>query len=282
MRNDPEVREAVASFDFGFAHQSSRRAGEWLGRSTGGSVEFQDYREYSPGDDIRHLDWAAYARSNSLMVRMYRNEISPQTEVILDASRSMASGREKSRLAIGLATVLTEISARLGGQPVVHRVSDEPSPPLSVSEVDLLDDLPFSGLQTLVEVATQRALPLRHRSVRIVISDFLFPLDPDRLIRVMARDAAALWLIQVLDPFEADPESLGGRRLRDIETDEQIDIFLDDASVTEYRRRLSDLQQHLARSCRRAGGTLVTITSSQAMLSACANHLCECGLLTPA
>jgi uncharacterized protein (DUF58 family) len=281
MRNDPEVREAVASFEFGFTHQSSRRAGEWLGRSTGSSVEFQDYREYTAGDDIRHLDWAAYARSNSLMVRMYRNEISPRTEVILDASRSMASGKEKSRLAIQLTTVLTEISARLGGQPVVHRVADIPSAPLSVTELDMLDDLPFDGRQTLVEVAAERMLPLRHRSVRIVISDFLFPHDPDRLIRVLARDAAALWLIQVLDPFEAEPESLGGRRLRDIETDERIDIFLDESSIAEYRRRLADLQQDLATSCRRAGGTLTTIISSQRMLSACANQLCECRLLNP-
>ena len=209
MRNDPEVREAVASFEFGFTHQSSRRAGEWLGRSTGSSVEFQDYREYTAGDDIRHLDWAAYARSNSLMVRMYRNEISPRTEVILDASQSMASGKEKSRLAIQLTTVLTEISARLGGQPIVHRVSDKPSAPLSVSELDMLDDLPLDGRKTLLEVAAERSLPLRHRSVRIVISDFLFPHDPDRLIRVLARDAAALWLIQVLDPFEAEPRISG-------------------------------------------------------------------------
>lgn len=281
MRNDPEVREAAALFDFGFVNHSSRRAGEWLGRSTGSSLEFQDYREYTPGDDIRHLDWSAYARSNSLMVRMYRDEISPRTEVILDGSRSMASGTEKSRLAIQLTTALTEISARLGGQPLVHRVSDEPSAPFKLSELDRLDELPNDGHQSLVEVATQRPLPLKHRSVRIVISDFLFPHDPDRLIRVMARDAAALWLIQVLDPSEADPQALGGRRLRDIETDEQIDIFLDEPSIAEYRRRLSALQQDLAKSCRRAGGTLVSITSNQKMLSACATQLCESGLLTP-
>ena len=281
MRNDPEVREAAALFDFGFVNRSSRRAGEWLGRSTGSSLEFQDYREYTPGDDIRHLDWSAYARSNSLMVRMYRDEISPRTEVILDGSRSMASGSPKARLTIQLATALSEISARLGGQPVVHHVSDSPMLPLKLSELDRLDSLPNDGLQSLVEVATQRTLPLKHRSVRIVISDFLFPHDPDRLIRVMARDAAALWLIQVLDPFEADPESLGGRRLRDVETDEQLDIFLDDASIAEYRRRLSNVQQNLARSCRRVGGTLVSIQANQRMLSACANQLSECGLLTP-
>src|SRR5207253_6925536 len=64
------------------------RSGELLGRGTGSSVEFQEYREYLPGDDVRHVDWAAYARSDALMVRLYRDEISPRTEVLLDGSRS--------------------------------------------------------------------------------------------------------------------------------------------------------------------------------------------------
>ena len=65
------------------------RTGELLGRGTGSSLEFQEYREYVPGDDIRHVDWAAFARSDALMVRLYREEISPRTEILFDASTSM-------------------------------------------------------------------------------------------------------------------------------------------------------------------------------------------------
>src|SRR6476646_437313 len=95
MHNDPEVQRAADTFQLGLPRTpSAGRAGELLGRGTGSSLEFQEYREYVPGDDIRHLDWGAYARSDTLMVRLFREEISPRTEILLDASRSMASGGE--------------------------------------------------------------------------------------------------------------------------------------------------------------------------------------------
>jgi uncharacterized protein (DUF58 family) len=77
----------------------SGRSGELLGRGTGTSLEFQEYREYMPGDDIRHLDWSAYARSDSLMVRLYREEISPRMDVLLDVSRSMSTSPAKMQIA---------------------------------------------------------------------------------------------------------------------------------------------------------------------------------------
>ena len=66
------------------------RVGERLGSGTGSSLEFQDYRPYSPGDDLRHVDWAAYARSELLAVRLYREEVAPRIDLVLDVSRSMA------------------------------------------------------------------------------------------------------------------------------------------------------------------------------------------------
>src|SRR5512134_4097662 len=93
MRHDPEDQRAVSSYQLGIPRMPvAGRSGELLGRGTGSSVEFQEYREYLPGDDIRHVDWAAYARSDALMVRLYREEISPRVQVLLDASRSMTTG----------------------------------------------------------------------------------------------------------------------------------------------------------------------------------------------
>src|SRR5262252_5809480 len=66
------------------------RVGERLGSGTGSSLEFQDYRPYAPGDDLRHVDWAAYARSDVLTVRLYREEVAPRLDLVLDVSRSMA------------------------------------------------------------------------------------------------------------------------------------------------------------------------------------------------
>src|ERR671911_2948414 len=73
------------------------RIGERLGSGTGSSLEFQDYRSYTPGDDLRHVDWAAYARSELLAVRLYREEVAPRIDLVLDISRSMAVTAQKHR-----------------------------------------------------------------------------------------------------------------------------------------------------------------------------------------
>src|SRR5215510_12918699 len=73
------------------------RAGERLGSGTGASLEFEDYRPYTPGDDLRHVDWAGYARSEVLAVRLYREEVSPRVDLVIDVSRSMAVTDVKRR-----------------------------------------------------------------------------------------------------------------------------------------------------------------------------------------
>src|SRR5688500_11325752 len=79
-------------------------AGGVLNTRAGSSQEFQEYREYQPGDDLRHIDWHAYARSDHLMVRLYREEINPHVDVIIDGSRSMTlEGSAKGAATVGLA-----------------------------------------------------------------------------------------------------------------------------------------------------------------------------------
>src|SRR5687768_10051569 len=82
------------------------RAGERLGAGTGASLEFQDYRTYEPGDDLRHVDWAAYARSELLTVRLYREEVAPRIDLAIDVSRSMAITEAKQRAFSELSALL--------------------------------------------------------------------------------------------------------------------------------------------------------------------------------
>ncbi|HEY0256254.1 MAG TPA: DUF58 domain-containing protein, partial [Candidatus Methylacidiphilales bacterium] len=70
-------------------------SGAWQGRSQGSSIDFQDHREYAPGDDPRYLDWAAYARTNNYIMKLFREEVSPRLDVVLDTSPSMALTPEK-------------------------------------------------------------------------------------------------------------------------------------------------------------------------------------------
>lgn len=281
MRNDPEVLRATSMYQLGLPRMPvSGRSGELLGRGTGTSLEFQEYREYMPGDDIRHLDWAAYARSDSLMVRLYREEISPRMEVLLDTSRSMTTGPGKVLLAKQLAAMFSLLSGAIGGRPVVWLLGDDRPPrSLFLETLDSLEDAPFESQSGMDALLADHQPPMQRQSVRVVISDFLFPHDPESLVRSLAREASVVWLIQILTDWEANPDSAGGTRLIDVETARETDLFLNRKVVAEYRQRLEHLQEELALHCRRHHATFATLTAERGLAFSCRQELTEAEIL---
>ncbi len=282
MRNDPEVRQVVNTYALGLPRMpTAGRSGELLGRGTGSSLEFQEYREYLPGDDIRHVDWSAYARSDALMVRMYREEISPRTEILFDVSRSMTTGEgAKMQITRQLASVFAQLCGRIGGRPTLIPLSDDrPLASLGPDGIDRLETLPFDAVGNLAELLDEHAVPLKPQSVRIVVSDFLFPHDPGSLIRRLASGATALWIVQLLTAWEADPTELGGRRLVDIEGGAETDMLINRKAIAAYTERLGRLQAELSRACRRAHAPFVTLIAEQGLLTVCRSELCAAGIL---
>jgi uncharacterized protein (DUF58 family) len=282
MRYDPEVLDALNRYQLGLPRMPvAGRSGELMGRGTGSSLEFQEYREYIPGDDIRHLDWAAYARSDTLMVRLYREEISPRTEIYLDASRSMSTGEGvKERVAKQVASLLLQLSARLGGRPQLYLLNDDR--PLRGESVEILDSLaqtPFAGLAPLPDLLAEGLLPLKPQSVRVVISDFLFPHDPGPLIRRLAGGAGVLWVLQVLSGWEIDPTEMGGRKLIDIELGAEADLLINKKAIAAYKERLLRLQESLLRECRRVHAPVAVLNADRGLTTLCRDDLSVAGML---
>lgn len=286
MRNDPEVRQAVDRYQLGIPNSPvSGRSGELLGRGTGSSLEFQEHREYLPGDDLRHLDWAVYARSDSLTVRLYREEISPSTQVILDISRSMDTGFGpsagiKSKVARQLASMFGVMVSALGARPSVILVGDKGlSRELGLEQLDLLNDFEMTGTTNLAAAIEQNLVPLKKGAVRIVISDWMFEHDSRSLIRRLATDSSMLWGLQLLTQFESEPEPLGGRKLVDMESREQSDLILDRTVIDRYRQRLQNLQRELQMEFRRCQGVFITCVAENGLDAICLKELCSAGIL---
>jgi hypothetical protein len=293
MLNDPDVQQAVAAFQLGLPRLPiSGRSGELLGRASGSSLEFQEYREYLPGDDIRHLDWAAYARTDALMVRLYREEVSPRVEVFLDATRSMNTRTPvlkdpppalKSIVAKQLTALIALLAAKLGGRPAIFPMGDDrPAPQWTLRDLESLDSYPLNALRTLADFAADNQIPPGRRSIRIVISDFLFPHDPEQLIKQFGNNVSGLWVLQILNQWESAPTPLGGRRLVDLETQLESDLVLEEKVISEYRTRLARLQELLGQSCRRKQAVFSTIIADVGLKEICAKTLCRLGLLRPA
>jgi len=230
------------------------RAGERLGAGLGASLEFEDYRPYGPGDDLRHVDWAAYARTEVLAVRLYRDEVAPRVDMLIDNSRSMAVklrayGELSGLLALACASTVADTR-------VITASGVEPRPLHVPEDLDRVFacDARLSALEG-------GHLPFRRGSVRLVVSDFLFPHDADALIARLARDCAWLAVVQLVAAEEAEPVAEGGRRLVDVEGGGELDLVIDEAAVRDYHARFARLRLGLSKAARRVGAPFVYIVA---------------------
>ncbi len=220
------------------------KIGQKLGSGAGASIEFHDYRAYAPGDDIRHIDWKAYARSDVLTVRLFREEIAPRVDLLVDETESMALDEAKwlrlreLALFFGLLAAQAQASLRVFASGPPRDLRD----PLEMEFSPVARRDPWPGL----------AGSLRWRSLRIVLSDFLFPREPAALVRTVARDAGLVCLVQINSAEEIDPAFRGPLRLVDAEDAEELDLEVGPREVELYKARFARLRDDLGRESLRA------------------------------
>ena len=252
------------------------RVGERLGSGTGSSLEFQDYRPYVPGDDLRHVDWAAYARSEVLAVRLYREEVAPRIDLVLDVSRSMGVTDSKLRAYGELSALLACACASTVAD---SRVITSPLQPQSLHVAEDIER--FLACDAARSALEEDRLALRRRSLRLVVSDFLFPHDPEALVARLARDCAALAIVQFTSRDEAEPVVEGGRRLVDVEGRGELDLVIDEQAIEDYRIRFGRLRLGLSRAARCAGASFAHVVAG-APIRDVARQLAAAGVLEAA
>ena len=232
-------------------------SGDHLGRGGGSSMEFHDRRPYAPGDDVRHIDWRALAKTDEVLVRVHREEVAPRLDLFVDTSLSMATTEAKAQAAVDLATVLVQ-SAQSGGYDV--RVVTLGDRALRISMDELLrEGLSFRSGRPLSDLIPDAGAEVRPSSVRLVLSDFLVPADPAHLVRPLGQGAGRVAMLQVLSPEDADPSASGALRLVDAELGEIREVVVDSAALSRYRDRLARLQSGLAEATQRHGGLFLTL-----------------------
>jgi uncharacterized protein (DUF58 family) len=236
----------------------------------GQSVEFADYRDYAPGDDLRQLDWNVLARLEKLFVKLFIEEEDVTVTFVVDASASMAHGRPSKLLFakraaaalgyIGLAsedrvvvTALTGRAARrhpgLRGSGRVFRLL------ANLSAID-----PAAGPTDLLACGRHAAAQVTGRGVIVLISDLL-DAAADRVIRDLAATGSDLIVLHVLSPAELDPDIEGDLRLVDVETGDGIDVTVDLATVDAYKARLAAWKDELGALCARRRASYVDLSS---------------------
>ena len=259
-----EGADAGAGYMLGLRHGlSDGGAGIKLGNRTGSSLEFMEHRDYMPGDDLRQLDWNVYARTEKLTVKLYREEINPRLDIIIDSSASMAlPDTEKARAALGLSGLLATAAANSGYLTRVWTGAERLQPVVNgSSHVRLWGDLELSGHGNLYELMADFKGGFQHHGVRIVISDLLWPGEPKHFTAKIRSNASAVIIIQVLARQDIAPEASGNIRLHDSESGAEEELFIDDNALHKYRDTFSRHQQNWERACRESGVRLISLVA---------------------
>lgn len=237
--------------------------GSNLGSRSGCSLEFMDHREYIPGDDLRRVDWNAYARSDKLTINLYRDEVMPHIDIVIDTSLSMALGdSEKTRATLGLAALFAQAAMNSnftftawGVGDICHQIQNGQELPA------VWDGIDFSS-QTNCQDAFRRGLPKWQRNgIRIFLSDLLWLGNPHSTLSILADGASTVFVVQVLASVDANPPECGNIRLHDSETGVEKDIFIDATAQTKYKENLSLHQQNWSEAARQVGAVMTTVVA---------------------
>jgi uncharacterized protein (DUF58 family) len=245
-------------------------------------MEFMDHREYQPGDDLRRLDWAAYARSDKMIVKLYRQEVCPHLDVVIDGSRSMAlPDSEKLRASLALAAALSTAADNAGHSHRAYLTGQGCRPVVNGGEQPMLwQGLAFDSRESPPQSLRALPPPWRPRGIRALISDLLWLDDPRELLTGLSDRAAAVYVIQVLAAADVTPPERGNLRLVDSETEITEELFLDATAQTRYRNNLQRHREDWHRAARQVGAIFVPLLAEEVCGNWNFSKLVEAGILT--
>ncbi len=240
----------------------------------GFSVEFTEYRQYSPGDDPRYLDWKLYARSDRHFIKLFEDETNLRCHLLVDLSQSMdfgSTGYSKAEyartLAATLAFFLSKQRDATGLFTFDERVREYVPARFRPGHLRRilvsLAKAPGGRSTNLEHPLTQAAERLSRRGMVVLVSDLLAPLDAFAanlaLLRTRGHEVV---VFQVLDPAELELSFESPALFEDVESGQQL--YVDpQAARASYKRNLQRHLDEIDQACSRLGVPCKLISTTQ-------------------
>ena len=206
----------------------------------GSSVEFAEFKEYSPGDDIRHIDWKAFGKSDKYYVKQFEDETNLQAIILLDESGSMGFGSKsltKIQYAAFLSACLAYLFIRQGDAAGLFLYGEEPGtylpPRAHTGHLDdlfqLLDGVRIEGGTALLETLKSVAERAQRRGILLIVSDLL-DVDEETMhvVRVLRSRNFEVTFFHVLDREELSFPYEGLTRFEGLENEGILLVDPDD------------------------------------------------------
>ncbi len=193
-------------------------AGNWMGSGIGSSIDFQDHRAYYPGDDPRYINWQIFARSGQYTMKLYREEVNPQVDLVLDVSNSMFIDQRKTYRTLELFYFCLKNALQSGASVKVYQTHGDGWCELSKSLIlaGKWDVTPMPLYPDHAPVLTE--IPWAYGSMRILISDLLYPEGYDNILSSLYSAKGRGVIFVPYSREEATPDWSGNVDLIDVES----------------------------------------------------------------
>lgn len=227
-------------------------------RLVGSGIDFADHRHYTPGDDVRNLDWRVYSRTEKLFLKLYEEEEDLHIYFLVDNSRSMHLGApNKWEMARKVTAALSYIGLsnmdRVSIIPFSSKVDDRLPPSRGKAQIfKVFDFLDRSkpGEQTTLKSAFRTFVGQNKRpGLVVVISDFYDPQGFEEGLNILRYHRFEPMVIQLFDRRELELSIHGELELVDCETGEVRQVVLTPAMLREYARAFEEFCDELESFC---------------------------------
>jgi len=226
----------------------------------GYSTEFSAYRAYTQGDNLRHVDWKVWGRSDEFYVKQFEDDTNLKCQIFLDTSGSMDFGSEetnKFNYARLLAAVIAQVMVRqhdapgliLFGSEAKEAIPAQSSRHQADEIFQLLTHAQAHGRTTVGQDLFQLIGTLTRRGLAVVISDFFTAGDTaHQLLRQLSSQRQEVIVFHILAPEETELPYEGDYIFEDSETGEEIPVHAEDFRQ-EYQRRVQQFCADLKTQC---------------------------------
>ncbi len=238
---------------------AGRMRAERRTKKTGSGIEFADHRNYTLGDDFRYIDWNIYGRMERLLLRLFEEEEDLSIYILVDCSKSMSIGHPMSKMdyALRVAAALCYVGLsnldRVSIVPFSDDLHERLPPERGKGRIfkvfDFLRQIEAGGETRLAASVTKFVHQTKRRGMAVLISDFYDPAGYEEGINVLRYHKYEPFVIQTIDPKEANPPLHGDLTLIDCETGEPREVTISARLLNEYKKEHDRYCKELEEYC---------------------------------
>lgn len=264
-----------------------RLKGERRSRRKGQSVEFADFRNYVPGDDLRFVDWNLYARLDKLFLKLFLEEEDLHVFFLVDSSPSMDFGDPtKFFAAKQVAAALGFVGMCRGDRVKIEFLgSQNKSSPVLRGRaqlhrmVDFINSAEPNENFDLTDAVKRFCLRRTGRGIVVLISDLMDKNGYESALRLLVSQQMDVFVLQILSPEELNPTVAGDVKLVDCEDLDEAEVSISGTVIKKYRATLAAFIEQARRFCAQRGMTYLMASSDQGADELVGKYLRERGLI---